>query len=131
MIMNKTVLLSAIYAEPKTFFPYGKGQIIGYFDEEIVENWHQDNVPENTPAITGYKYSGTRDDGGTILDCSDPSDYGELTNAIIRRSYSMSEEMAIHRHYSNSPEEYEEEWGEYNLVCEAAKELAKKWLGIV
>lgn len=130
--MNKTVLLlSAIYAEPKSFFPFGKGQIIGFFDEEVIENWNQDNTLENAPAITGYKYSGTREDGGTILDCADPSDYGELTNAIIRRSYSMSEEMAIHRHHSNSAVEYAEEWEEYNRTCEAAKVLAKKWLGIV
>ena len=123
-------MLSATYAEKKTFFPFGDNQIIGFLNEEVVENWKQDNAPEDAPAITGYKYTGPRKDGGTLLPCEDHSDYGDLANAIIRSRYSQSEEMAIHRHYQNDIQTYEEEWLEYNQFCEDAKTLAKKWLGI-
>lgn len=127
--MEKT-MFSATYAEPKTFFPFGEKQIIAYLNEEVVEDWKQDNTPEDAPAITGYKYTGTRKDGGTLLDCADPADYGCLTDAIICSKYSKSEEMAIHRHYQNDIETYEQEWLEYNQFCEDAKVLAKLWLGI-
>lgn len=114
-----------------TFFPYGDGQIVGFLGETIVENWKQPNTPEEAEPITGYQYTGPRDDGGTLMPCSDSSNYGEVTNAIIRSKYSESEELAIHRHYVNSFQEHETEWNEYNEFCENAKTLARKWLGIV
>lgn len=67
---------------------------------------------------------------GTVMPCTDPTSYPEVTNAIIRSKYSESDEMAIHRHHGNTPEEYSEEWQEYNEFCESAKALAKNWLGI-
>ena len=121
---------TATYAEQKTFFPFGKNQIIGFLNETIIENWVQDNAPEGAEPITGYSYKGTRKDGGTLLPCEDPQDYGCVTNAIIRSKYTESEELAIHRHYVNSFEGHEEEWEAYNQFCEAAKLLAKEWLGI-
>lgn len=124
------MMQSAVYAEPKTFFPFGNGMIVAFLNEEIVENWKQPNTPEDFPAITGYKYTGTREDGGTLLTCNDPQDYGCLTDAIISSKYSKSEEMAIHRHYQNDNEFYKTEWLEYNQFCEDAKLLAKIWLGI-
>ena len=54
-----------------------------------------------------------------------------LTNAIIRSRVSLSDEMAIHRHYQYSFEHYQDEWEDYNQFCEYAKTLAKKWLGVV
>lgn len=121
---------TATYAEKKTFFPFGDNQIIGFFGEAEVPNWIQDNAPEGTEPITGYSYTGPRKDGGTLLSCDNPEDYGCVTNAIIRSKYSESEEMAIHRHYQNEIETYEQEWLEYNTFCENAKTLAKSWLGI-
>ena len=124
------IMLSATYAEPKTFFPFGENKIVAFLNEEVVENWKQDNTPEDVPAITGYKYTGPRKDGGTLIAYEDPEDYGCLTDAIISTKYSKSEEMAIHRHYQNDIETYETEWTEYNQFCEYAKTMAKKWLGI-
>lgn len=124
-------LHQATYAEKKTFFPFGDNQIVGFLGETVVPNWIQDNAPEDAQPITGYRYEGPRHDGGTLLPCENPADYGCVTNAIIRSKYTESDELAIHRHYVNSFEEHEAEWNEYNAFCESAKLLAKQWLGIV
>lgn len=123
-------LNTCTYAEKKTFFPFGDNMIVGYLNETVVENWKQEGAPEDAPAITGYQYSGPRSDGGTLMPCENPQDYGCVTNAIIRSKFSESDELAIHRHCVNSIEEHQEEWVEYNQFCEAAKTLAKSWLGL-
>ena len=118
---------SVIYTEPRTFGKYDANNIIGYLDEEQVPDYLPEGAEE---PVTGYKYTGTEKDGGTVMPCSDHTSYPEVTNAIIRSKYSESDEMAIHRHHGNDPEEYAEEWQEYNDFCESAKALAKDWLGI-
>lgn len=123
-------LVSATYAEKRTFFPFGDNMIVGFLGETVVENWNQPGAPEEAEPITGYQYTGPRQDGGTLMPCDDPSDYGCVTNAIIRSKFSESEELAIHRHYVNSQEGHQEEWTEYNDFCEAAKVIAKAWLGM-
>lgn len=118
---------SFIYTEPRTFGKYDAGRIIGYLGEEQVPDF----LPEGSEEpVTGYRYTGTERDGGTVMPCSDPTSYPEVANAIIRSKYSESDELAIHRHHGNDPEEYIGEWDEYNTFCEAAKVLAKSWLGI-
>jgi hypothetical protein len=122
---------SAYYKEPRTYMVYDGSHIIGYLNEEIVEDYLPEEHQEDEQAYTAYKYTGTEADGGTVMPCDNPSDYGEVANAIIRSRYSVSQEMAIHRHagngdYEDNPKEYED----YNQWCEAAVALAKKWLGI-
>lgn len=46
---------------------------------------------------------------------------GDLVDAIIRTRYSLSDEMAIQRHYANSKTAYKDEWQDYNQWCEQAK----------
>ena len=118
---------SFIYSERRTFGKFDANNIIGYLEEERVPDF----LPEGAEQPTlGYKYTGTEKDGGTVMPCTDPTSYPEVTNAIIRSKFSESDEMAIHRHHGNDPEEYAEEWQEYNEFCESAKTLAKDWLGI-
>ena len=118
---------SFIYTERRTFGKFDANNIIGYLEEERVPDF----LPEGADQPTlGYKYTGTEKDGGTVMPCTDPTSYPEVTNAIIRSKFSESDEMAIHRHHGNDPEEYAEEWQEYNEFCESAKTLAKEWLGI-
>ena len=122
---------SGIYTEPRTFGKYDANNIIGYLGEEIIPNHvPENNGEEEAEPVTGYKYTGTEKDGGTIMPCSDPTSYPEVANAIIRSKYTESDEMAIHRHFNNDPVADKEEWDEYNDFCEAAKVLAKRWLGI-
>ena len=122
--MNKH---SVIYTKPRTCGKYDANHIIGYLNEEQVPDFLPEGAEE---PVTGYKYTGTEKDGGTVMPCSDHTSYPDVTNAIIRSKYSESDEMAIHRHHGNDPEEYAEEWQEYNDFCESAKTVAKNWLGI-
>ena len=118
---------SVIYTEPRTFGKYDENNIIGYLDEEVVPEY----LPEGAENPTiGYKYTGPEKDGGTIMPCKDSLDYGLVTNAIIRAKITDSEEQAIQRHYINDPETYQQEWDNYNEICENAKALAKMWIGI-
>lgn len=49
---------------------------------------------------------------------------GDVVDAIIRTRYSLSDELAIQRHYSNSKTTYKQEWEAYNEFCEWAKQKA-------
>ena len=121
-----------VYPNKKTFSKYDEKNIIGYLNEEIIPDYVPQTM-EGQPApepTTGYQYSGKEKDGGTIMPCSDAESYPEVANAIIRSKFSISDEMAIHRHHANNPEEYAEEWRGYNEFCESAEQLAKQWLGI-
>ena len=127
-------LFSAVYQQRRTFQVYSKeeGTIIGYLNEEVLENYEPENRPEegeSTAWAEAFRYTGTEHDGGTIMKCTDTSDHGELTNAIIRTRYSESQELAIHRHAANG--DYSEdttEFDEYNDFCESAKTIARNWM---
>ena len=123
---------SKVYPQPMSFMKFDRNHIIGYLNEEVIEGYTPEGaMDDETPEpMTGYSYTGTEKDGGTLLPCEDPSDYGELTNAIIRSRFSESNEIAIQRHYSNDPVAYADEWRDYNDFCEAAKVRARSWLGI-
>ena len=127
-----------VYKEKRTFLKYDDSHIIGYLNEEVVENYVPDMVqvtndkgeemkPE--PWEQAYAYTGTETDGGTVMPCKDSSDYKEIANAIIRTKYSESDELAIQRHaingeYDDAPAEYEE----YDNWCKNAVKTAKAWV---
>ena len=127
--MNRTV-----YQEPRTFLKYDDQHIIGYLNEEVVENYvvPDNGTEENAEPVvwpTAYAYTGTETDGGTIMPCTDLNNYGEMANAIIRSRYSVSQELAIQRHaingdYAEAGQEYED----YNDWCQQAVATAKRWV---
>ena len=123
--MNKKV-----YREQRTFEKYDSTHIIGYLNETIIENYQPEQQEGNEPItpFNGYQYEGEELDGGTIMECADSSNFDEVVNAIIRSRYTLSQELAIHRHHENDPAAFAEEWEEYDGFCEKAKTLARKWL---
>lgn len=130
--MEKQVF-QAVYQQRKTFLTYSQedGTIIGYLNEEVLENYEPEHRPEEETTVweEAFRYTGTERDGGTIMKCGDTSDHGELTNAIIRSKYSESQELAIHRHAANGDyAEDSSEFDEYNDFCENAKRVAREWL---
>ena len=51
-----------------------------------------------------------------------PMDYGEMVNGLIRRKYTLSEELAILRQRDTKAEEFEA----YNAYAESCKEKARE-----
>lgn len=135
-------MFTRTYPERKTCLQYAAGKIIGYLEEKVVENYQPEATgieEEPEPWPVAYQYTGTEPDGGTIMPCSNPEDYGQVTNAIIRTRYTESDENAIHRHRLQcieSPssleeaklQQYDEEWHSYNDFCENAKAIARSWI---
>ena len=123
---------SAVYQTRKTYMKYDEKHIIGYLNEEVLENYTPQDQPEGGEPVVwpvAYRYTGTERDGGTVMPCTNMHDTGDVANAIIRSRYTESQELAIHRHaqngdYEETPTEYEE----YNAFCEAAVAQAKAWV---
>lgn len=124
-----------VYQERRTYQRYDAAHIIGYLNEQELENYvpteNQNEESEETPEPwpTAYAYTGTETDGGTVMACNKQDDYGEIANAIIRTRYSESQELAIQRHaingdYEEAPQEYEQ----YNAWCQYAVQTAKAWI---
>lgn len=123
-------MTTKIYTKPRTLLKWDEGHIIGYLGEKIIEEYVPESIEgeEKPEPCTGYSYTGTQLDGGTIMECADPTSRNELVNAIIRSRYSQSEEMAIHRHVVDDAQTYAEEWQQYDSFCEEAKQIADHWL---
>ena len=123
-----------VYQEARTFLVYDAQHIIGYLGEEELKDYvvpGTGTTEEDEPVIwpTAYAYTGPESDGGTIMPCSNPENYGEVANAIIRSRYSESQELAIQRHaingdYAESGQEYED----YNDWCQQSVTIARKWV---
>ncbi len=123
-----------VYKEQRTYLKYDEQHIIGYLNEEVLDNYQPaesqtEGEETQQPWEKAYAYTGSESDGGTIMECSDPSDYGEIANGIIRSKYSESQELAIQRHaingdYAEGAQEYEE----YDAWCKKAVQTAKKWV---
>lgn len=121
-----------VYQERRTYSKYDDAHIIGYLNEEVLEDYVPEDTQEEEPEAwpTAYAYTGTETDGGTVMPCSDQNNYGELANAIIRSRYTESQELALQRHaingdYDDAPKEYDD----YNEWCEYAVRTAKSWVG--
>ncbi|MBQ6203609.1 MAG: hypothetical protein IJK46_05890 [Prevotella sp.] len=123
--MKKTV-----YRERKTFYKFDSKHIIGFLNETVLENYQPDSQDAEEPIgpFTAYQYEGPDAGGGTVMECTDPTSRDDIVNAIIRTRYTVSQEMAIHRHHSNDPAGYGSEWDEYDAWCEKAKAIADTWL---
>ena len=123
--MNKSV-----YRVKRTFLKYDSNHIIGYLNETVIKDYQPEAMEGQEPPepYDGYQYEGTEKDGGTIRECANPGNRDDMINAIIRTKYSLSEELAIHRHVSDDAAAYKEEWATYDAFCEQAKTIADAWL---
>ena len=115
-----------VYGYQQTFTKYDDGHINAFLNEEVVDDF---KPVEDAEPTTGFAYTGTGKDGGTLLECADAGNRDDLINAVIRSKYSQSQEFIILRHHDIDAESYVEEWDEYNDFVESAKSLVDKWLG--
>lgn len=126
-------LKKAVYLKQRTFEKYDEGRIILYPNETVIENY-QPETPEGSDSkpemCTAYQYEGEEPDGGYIRECGDPTNYHDVANAIMRTRYELSEELALQRHYQNSPTDYADAWKEYCAFADSAADKARAWLGV-
>ena len=125
----------AIYLRPMTFSRYDAKRCLVYLNEEVIDNHVPEDVPEDFKPVRAYAYTGTEEDGGTLIEAVDDS-RDSLVNGIIRTRYSQSEEDAIKTHQIEllkdatiaKAADYEAEWAEFNAVREMAKTTVDGWL---
>lgn len=130
--MNK-----AIYTERKTLVKYDDNRYMAYLNEEVIEDYVPEvrDGEESPEPVTGYAYTGTEPDGGTLIASGDMS-RDSLINGIIRSRYSQTEEDAIKTHQIElfkSPdipkaEDYEAEWEAFNAFRTDAIVTVDRWL---
>jgi hypothetical protein len=114
-----------IYTEEKTLTKYDDTRVIVYLNPETIEGY----VPENegtegeatAEPVTAYAYTGTEEDGGTLI-VAKADDRDSVINGIIRSRYSQSREDSIKTHQllllmntaGEKAVEYAAEWDEFN-----------------
>lgn len=115
-----------IYDERVTNIYYGETLIEGFIRIDSIPS--PEEIPGKIPVMyyrngaIVYEYEeapeATEDDTGTP-----PAqiDYGETVNELIRRKYTLSEELAILRQRDTKAEEFEA----YNAYAESCKEEAR------
>ena len=134
-----------IYLEKKKFVRYNDTQVVAYLNEEVVDSYVPEDAPKDFVPVRAYAYSGTMEDGGTLIDAAD-DDRNTLINGIIRSRYSQSEEDAIKTHRlmidskvvvqnGKSQAEWEErcsrhesEWAAFLVERENAIKTVDRWL---
>lgn len=116
---------TVIYGYRQKFTKYDDNHINAFLNEEVVKDY---KPTEESKPQKGYKYTGTGKDGGTILECADATSRDDVINAVIRSRYSQSQELSILRHHQYAPEEYAEEWEEYNDFVEDCKQQVDTWM---
>ncbi len=127
----------AIYTERKTLVKYDDNRYMAYLSEEVIKDY----VPkgregeESPEPVTGYAYTGTEPDGGTLIVATDMS-RDSLINGIIRSRYSQTEEDAIKTHQiellkggdTTKAESYEAEWEAFNAFRTEAIATVDRWM---
>lgn len=114
-----------IYDERVTNIYYGETLIEGFIRIESIPS--PEEIPGKIPVMyyrngaIVYEYEEapeTTEDGTETSTV--PMDYGETVNGLIRRKYTLSEELAILRQRDTKAEEFEA----YNAYAESCKEEA-------
>ena len=115
-----------IYDERVTNIYYGETLIEGFIRIESIPS--PEEIPGKIPVMyyrngaIVYEYEEapeTTEDGTETSTV--PMDYGETVNGLIRRKYTLSEELAILRQRDTKAEEFEA----YNAYAESCKEKAR------
>lgn len=104
----------------------GTGRILLLTNEEKVKATDHVQTGIDTyedKDVTRYQYDGVwleKPEGTNIRDV--------LIDAVVRKRYSLSEEMSLNRHKNNGDASYDAEWEEYNKYCEECKKIVDEYL---
>ena len=111
------------YPTQKTFVKYDDEHFLLYLNEEIVEDYLPENAEDGAVPFTAYAYWGTEPDGSTKIKATEAT-YAEFAAGLIRNSYTLDQELALHRQKDVKTVEF----GAYFEYCEDCKNLAKQLL---
>lgn len=110
---------------------------IWHLNEEVIDSYVPEvrEGEESPEPVTGYAYTGTEPDGGTLIAAGDMS-RDSLINGIIRSRYTQTEEDAIKTHqielFKNpdipKAEDYEAEWEAFNAFRTEAIATVDRWM---
>jgi hypothetical protein len=82
-----------IYPQRRTYVKYDDNHYLVYINEEVLKDFVPEDAPESKPS-THYAYSGTDEDGGTLITANDAT-YEKFVSGLIRSRYSADEVEAI------------------------------------
>lgn len=115
-----------IYDERVTNIYYGETLIEGFIRIDSIPS--PEEIPGKIPVMyyrngaIVYEYEEAPEATDNCTETSPvPMDYGETVNGLIRRKYTLSEELAILRQRDTKAEEFEA----YNAYAESCKEEAR------
>lgn len=127
----------ATYTERKTLVKYDDNRYMAYLNEEVIDDYVPEPMEGQTASepVTGYAYTGTEPDGGTLI-AAKADDRDSLINGIIRSRYTQTEEDAIKTHQiellkdgsHDKAETYNAEWEAFNAFRLSAISTVDRWL---
>ncbi len=119
-----------IYPARKTFVRYDDEHFLLYLNEEVLNNFVPEDAPENDPG-TYYAYSGSLDDGGTLIK-SKEADYDSFVSGLIRTRFSADRvESILLNMQSDDPDrmpQFRQDLEELNVFRQECKDIAASLL---
>jgi hypothetical protein len=124
------------YSQRRTFSQFDSRHFLLYLSEQPVEYRPEIGEPaESSDPIEGYSYTGTMEDGGTLIAATEAS-YGAFVSGLIRLKYSADETeaiqanmlMAIHDNTHPRAEEFIQSWSDFQMYRDKCKAIAREVL---
>lgn len=130
--------MKKVYLNPQRPTHYDGAHFIVYLNARQA----QYQADENSEPVDGVEYTGTMEDGGTLIEC-DEWNRDKLINGIIRTRYLQTEEDAIKTHQiqllqseagietgaltAEKRTEYLQEWAAFQAFRQEAIALVNTW----
>lgn len=130
--------MKKVYLNPQRPTHYDGAHFIVYLNARPA----QYQADENSEPVEGVEYTGTMEDGGTLIEC-DEWNRDKLINGIIRTKYLQTEEDAIKTHQiqllqakagleegilsEEKQAEYMQKWADFQAFRQEAIDLVNSW----
>ncbi|MFA5649981.1 MAG: hypothetical protein WC914_02430 [Proteiniphilum sp.] len=116
------------YPEKKKYTKYDNDRYLLYLNEELVTRENEEGDEES-----GFSYTGNFEDGGTIINATEPT-YDQFVSGLIRTRYSADQvEAIILNHQSGDidrADEFQQELDELNSFRQECKDAIASLLEI-
>lgn len=121
--------MKKVYLQRMKHQKYDDGRHILYLNEEVIEGYVPESVPEGEEAkpCTAYSYEGPELDGGTLIN-ADKANYDDFVAGLVRLKYSQNQVEAILLNYGDGSEEHLAEYNELQLYRKECKLIASEVL---